>query len=112
MSERLVGQALIQKVSSMPGASKSEKARACGYVTIAADGTERLSFTAFYEALAVASGVELEGQRRPQLSYQASVLTNGAILIGPRYVEQLGLTPGDQVSLQIRRGAIAVTPVA
>ena len=107
---RLIGSELLEAVAAMPDASKSEKARACGYVTEAEDGTERLAYASFYEALAVASGVNVEPERKPRLRYQASVLTTGAILIGARYAEQLGLAPGDKVDLNLNPSGILVRP--
>lgn len=94
----------------LSSASKTEKARACGYVTVSEDGTERVSYSAFYEALAVASGVSVEPERKPRLPYRASVLTTGAILIGARYAEQLGLEPGDKVGIEINGDRILVSP--
>jgi hypothetical protein len=108
---RLTGDELIRKVKGMSSASKTEKARACGYYSVAADGSERVCFTAFYEAVAEATGVELAPERKPRLPYEASVLTTGAILIGARYAEQLGLTPGDRVRLEIKETGILVRPV-
>jgi hypothetical protein len=108
--QRVAGQALLQKVASLGSASKASKAKACGYVILRPDGSERVCFTAFYEALAMASGVQLEQPSRAGLSYQASVLTTGAILIGPRYVEQLGLEPGDKVRLEVDSSKISLAP--
>jgi hypothetical protein len=109
--KRLEGAELLAKVAELSAASKSDKARACGYVTTLADNVERICFTAFYEACAMASGVSLEGEapaRRGSLSYRATVLTTGAVLIGPRYVEQIGLKPGDHVGLAISANSITI----
>ncbi len=112
MSEPLTGAALIAKVKELPGASKSELVRACGYVSQKKDGGERLNFTAYYEALAVAHGAPLpdaepSGRR---LSYSAKVITTGALVVGKRYVEQLGLEPGDEVEIKVARGRISLLP--
>lgn len=114
MSEPLTGAALIAKVKELPGASKSELVRACGYVSTKSDGRERLNFTAYYEALAVAHGAPApaqEGSGR-KLSYATTVLTTGAMVIGKRYVEQLGLEPGDEVKIKVVRGRISLLPAA
>ena len=114
MSEPLTGAALIAKGKEMPGASKSELVRACGYVSAKKDGGERLNFTAYYEALAVAHGAPLpqgggsDGGRK--LSYATTVLTTGAMVIGKRYVEQLGLAPGDEVDIKVAKGRISLVP--
>ncbi|MFM7514539.1 MAG: AbrB family transcriptional regulator, partial [Cyanobium sp.] len=52
----LTGSALLAKVKELGDASKSELVRACGYVSVKKDGSERLNFTAFYEALLEAKG--------------------------------------------------------
>jgi hypothetical protein len=57
----LTGAALLAKVKELGDASKSELVRWTGYVSTKKDGTERLNFTAFYEALLEAKGVDLGG---------------------------------------------------
>jgi hypothetical protein len=113
MSEPLTGAALIAKVEEMPGASKSELVRACGYVSAKKDGGERLNFTAFYEAMAVAQGAPLPqgdaGGGGRKLSYTTTVLTTG-VLIGKRYVELLGLKPGDKLRIMVTHDKISVVP--
>jgi hypothetical protein len=114
MSEPLTGAELIAKVKAMPGASKSELVRACGYVSAKKAGGERLNFTAFYEAMAVAQGAPLPqgdaGGGGRKLSYATTVLTTGAMVIGKRYVEQLELQPGDEVVIVVERGKISLVP--
>ena len=55
----LTGADLLAKVLELGNASKSDLVRACGYVSSKKDGSERLNFTAFYEALLEAKGKEL-----------------------------------------------------
>ncbi len=55
----LTGDVLLAKLKEMVDASKTEKVRACGYVSLNEDGTERLNFTNFYENLMLAKGVKL-----------------------------------------------------
>ena len=57
----LIGTELLAKVKELGDLGKSEIVRACGYVSTKKDGGERLNFTAFYEALLEAKGVELGG---------------------------------------------------
>lgn len=45
------GSDLLNKVKELSDASKSELVRQCGYVSSQNDGSGRLNFTAFYEAL-------------------------------------------------------------
>ena len=53
----LSGSDLLAKVKELGDVSKSDLVRACGYVSTKKNGSERLNFTAFYEAL-------LEAKRR------------------------------------------------
>ena len=56
----LAGSELLAKVKELGDVSKSDLVRSCGYVSSNKDGSERLNFTAFYEALLEAKGVSLE----------------------------------------------------
>ena len=55
----LTGAELLAKVKELGEATKSELVRECGYISTKKDGSERLNFTAFYEALLEAKGVSL-----------------------------------------------------
>ena len=55
----LTGAELLAKVKDLGDVSKSDLVRACGYVSDKKDGGDRLNFTAFYEALLEAKGVNL-----------------------------------------------------
>lgn len=111
----LTGDELIAKMRSMPDASKRDRARACGYVSSKKDGSERLNFTAYYEALAVAHGAKLSTKRAGKggrrLSYSTKVLVTGALQIGKRYVEELGLKPGDEVEISVTKKSISLKPL-
>jgi len=54
----LTGAELLAKVKELGDVSKSDLVRACGYVSTKKDGSERLNFTAFYESLLNAKGVD------------------------------------------------------
>jgi len=55
----LTGSDLLAKVKELGDVSKSDLVRACGYVSTKKNGGERLNFTAFYDALLEAKGVNL-----------------------------------------------------
>ena len=59
LSSMLTGSELLSKVKELGDVSKSDLVRSTGYVSTKKDGTERLNFTAFYEALLEAKGVSL-----------------------------------------------------
>jgi hypothetical protein len=95
----LTGSDLLAKVKDLGDVSKSDLVRACGYVSSKKDGSERLNFTAFYEALLDAKGVNLTGggaaigKGGRKLSYIAKVQGNGNLLIGKAYSAMLNLEP-------------------
>jgi hypothetical protein len=112
----LTGTELLAKVKELGEASKSDLVRATGYVSTKEDGSERLNFTAFYEALLEARGIHLgpargDGAPGRKLSYVTHVLFNGNLLIGKAYTAQLGLQPGDPFQIQLGRRQIKLHPL-
>ena len=112
----LVGEELIAKVKELGGASKSEVVSACGYVSKKNDGSDRLNFTAFYEALLNAKGVALGGgegvgKGGRKLSYTATVQGNGNLLVGKAYTALLDLKTGDEFEIKLGRKQIRLIPV-
>jgi hypothetical protein len=112
----LTGTELLAKVKDLGEASKTKLVRATGYVSTKEDGSERLNFTAFYEALLEARGIHLgpargDGAPGRKLSYVTHVLFNGNLLIGKAYTAQLGLQPGDPFQIQLGRRQIRLHPL-
>jgi len=113
----LTGSDLLAHVKDFSHLSKSELVRRCGYVSLKKDGTERLNFTAFYEALLSAKGVEVglpaKGAKGPggrKLNYTTKVQFNGNLLVGNAYTSQLDLKPGDVFEIKLGRKAITLIP--
>ena len=112
----LTGPELLAKVKEMGDASKSDLASACGYVSKKKDGSDRINFTAFYEALLNAKGVDLGsgsagvGKGGRKLSYIAKVQGNGNLLIGKAYTAMLDLKPGDNFEIKLGRKVIRLVP--
>jgi len=113
----LNGSDLLSKVKELGDASKSELVRSCGYVSTKKDGSERLNFTAFYEALLEAKGMTLgdgggkgKGKGGRRLSYVATVQFNGNLLVGKAYTAMLGLEPGDEFEIKLGRKQIKLIP--
>ena len=98
-------------------ASKSDLAKECGYVSDNKNGGERINFTAFYEALLNAKGVDLGGgdgkvgKGGRKLSYIAKVQPNGNLLVGNAYTKMLDLNPGDAFDIKLGKKAIRLIPV-
>ena len=114
----LTGADLLAKVKELGDASKSELVRASGYLSTKQDGSERLNYTAFYEALLEAKGMNL-GERagrehqRPgrKLSYATKVQFNGNLMVGRAYTAMLELKPGDAFEIKLGRRQIRLVPV-
>ena len=112
----LTGTDLLTKVKELGDVSKSDLVKECGYVSSKKDGGERLNFTAFYEALLDAKGVNLSGSGAAigkggrKLSYVAKVQGNGNLLIGKAYTAMLSLEPGDEFDIKLGKKAIRLIP--
>ena len=113
----LTGQELLAKVKEMGDAPKTELATACGYVSKKKDGSDRVNFTAFYEALLNAKGIDLGsggkgvGKGGRKLSYTAKVQGNSKLLIGKAYTAMLGLEPGMEFEIKLGKKSIRLIPV-
>ena len=112
----LTGTDLLAKVKELGDVSKTELATQCGYVSKKKDGSDRVNFTAFYEALLGAKGVELGGggyvgKGGRKLSYVATVQGNGNLLVGKAYTAMLGLEPGAEFDIKLGKKAIRLIPV-
>ena len=113
----LTGSDLLAKVKELGDVSKSDLVKACGYVSTKKGGGERLNFTAFYEALLEAKGVNLAsensgaiGKGGRKLSYVATVQGNGNLLIGKAYTALLDLKTGDEFEIKLGRKQIKLVP--
>ena len=113
----LTGSDLLAKVKELGEVSKSDLVRACGYVSKKKNGGERLNFTAFYEALLEAKGVNLGetgvaniGKGGRKLSYIATVQGNGNLLIGKAYTALLDLKAGDEFEIKLGKKQIRLLP--
>ncbi|ABI47509.1 MAG: AbrB family transcriptional regulator [Cyanobium sp. MED195] len=113
----LTGSELLTKVKDLGDVSKTDLATACGYVSKKKDGSDRVNFTAFYEALLNAKGIDLGGGNAGvgkggrKLSYVATVQGNGNLLIGKAYTAMLDLQVGDEFTIKLGKKAIRLIPV-
>ena len=113
----LTGTELLTKVKELGDVSKTDLATQCGYVSKKKDGSDRVNFTAFYEALLGAKGIELGGggaaigKGGRKLSYVATVQGNGNLLVGKAYTAMLDLNPGDEFEIKLGKKAIRLIPV-
>ena len=113
----LTGSELLSKVKELGDVSKTELATGCGYTKTKKDGSTAVVFTAFYEALLSAKGIDLSsngaaiGKGGRKLSYTARVQGNGNLLVGMAYTAMLNLEPGDEFEIKLDKKAIRLTPV-
>jgi hypothetical protein len=112
----LTGADLLSKVKELGDVSKSDLVRACGYVSTKKDGSERLNFTAFYEALLNAKGVDFGaapkgGKAGRKLSFNTKVQFNGNLMVGKAYTAMLDLKPGDEFEIKLGRKQIRLVPL-
>ena len=97
--------------------TKAKELEFRGYVSKKKDGSDRVNFTAFYEALLNAKGIELGGgsagigKGGRKLSYTAKVQGNGNLLVGKAYTAMLDLAPGDEFEIKLGKKAIRLIPV-
>ncbi|WP_413325015.1 AbrB family transcriptional regulator [Synechococcus sp. MIT S9503] len=97
--------------------TKAKELEFRGYVSKKKDGSDRVNFTAFYEALLNAKGIELGGgsagigKGGRKLSYTAKVQGNGNLLVGKAYTAMLDLAPGDEFESKLGKKAIRLIPV-
>ena len=115
----LTGPELLSKVKELGDVSKSELVRECGYLSTKKDGSERLNFTAFYEALLNAKGVNLgtdsdgrsTGKGGRKLSYTTKIQFNGNLMVGKAYTAMLDLKPGDEFEIKLGKKQIKLIPL-
>ena len=73
------------------------------------DGSEPINFTAFYEALLSAKGLDLgtdstgrgAGKGGRKLSHTTKVQFNGNLMVGKAYTAMLDLKPGDEFEIKL-----------
>ena len=114
----LTGTELLAKVKELGDVSKSDLVRSAGYVSTKKDGTERLNFTTFYEALLEDKGMHFgagssggKGKPGRSLSFVTKIQFNGNLMVGKAYTAHLGLEPGDEFEIKLGRKQIKLIPL-
>tara|TARA_Y100001968_G_scaffold232825_1_gene215654 strand:- start:204 stop:554 length:351 start_codon:yes stop_codon:yes gene_type:complete len=113
----LVGKELLDKARSLSDRPEDEIARGCGYV----GPSGRVLRKSFYRALVEAKGYKLRSStgragrssRGRQAEFRTKVHGNGNLLIGHAYTKKLGLEPGQEFRIDVRKesGAIWLLPL-
>jgi len=116
----LSGPELLAYIESSDASSKSEMVRGAGFFTVGADGKEKVNFSAFYDAVLEAKGVNMvfsksgsgSGGGR-KLSNLTTVQGNSNIIVGKAYTTRAGITPGTKYEIEIDDDKVIIlTPVA
>ena len=114
-TNRLTGKELLARVKELGAQSKTEKAKACGYLTRSPNGKECAQLRDFMNALLDAKGIQLDGQSRDNrgrsLSYRATVHKNGTLIISAGYTQAMGLNPGDRFEIKLGRRNLKLTSI-
>jgi AbrB-like transcriptional regulator len=104
----LTGAELLTLVESSEHKKKADLVREAGYVTEKADGKEAVNYSAFYDAILEAKGVNLKfssggngGNPGRKLSNVGSVQKNGNFIVGNAYIKKAGIEPGAKYSIEI-----------
>ena len=104
----LEGKELLEKAKLLSNQSEDEIARGCGYV----GPSGRVLRKSFYKALIEAKGYKIgSGQGRNgnrasrgrQADFKTKVHGNGNLLIGHVYTKKLGLEPGQEFKIDIKK---------
>ncbi len=115
----LVGKELLEKSKLLSKKSEDEIARGCGYV----GPSGRVLRKSFYRALIEAKGYKLNNSstgrpgnrssRGRQAEFKTKVHGNGNLLIGHAYTKKLGLEPGQEYKIDLKKDSkiISLTPI-
>ena len=111
----LVGKELLEKSKLLCKKSEDEIAKGCGYV----GPSGRVLRKSFYKALIEAKGYKLNNNgtkksgsrssRGRQAEFKTKVHGNGNILIGHSYTKQLGLEPGKEFKIDIKKDSKTIS---
>ena len=111
----LTGTELIAALKAAgPDMDHDERIRQAGYVFMR-QGEERLNRQAFYRAVTEALEPGLArpknlGRGRP-LTSRASVSRGGHVVIGKAYLQQMGVTHGDRVAIDVGPDSLSLKKV-
>jgi hypothetical protein len=114
---QLTGKELLAKVKELGDtAAKDQVARETGYSMTKKDGTERILYSAFHEALLEAKGLifapAVTSRPGRQLSYKATVQTNGNLIVSKGYTALQSAEAGHEFTIELLEdGSIKLVPI-
>ena len=100
----LEGKELLEKAKLLSKQSEDEIAKGCGYV----GPSGRVLRKSFYKALIEAKGYKIgksgnKASRGRQADFKTKVHCNGNLLIGHAYTKKLGLKPGQEFKIDLKK---------
>ena len=116
----LVGKELLEKSKLLSNKSEEEIARECGYIGPSGRVLRKSFYKAYIEAkygkLSKKIGTRKSGNRSlrgRQAEFKTKVHGNGNLLIGNSYTKKLGLIPGQEFKIRIKKESkiIYLTPI-
>lgn len=114
----LEGKELLSKVTELGADTpKDVLARETGYVTTKKDGSERILYSQFYDALLSAKGLALapaaSNRAGRELTYLTRVQKSGNLIVGRAYTSAQELEPGDEFEIEeLEGGGFKLIPYA
>ena len=105
----LKGAELLEFIKQNPDLTKTELAKAAGYVRNTEDGKEQVLLQTFYDAAFEAHGTPLKSGRGLQgktAQYQTTIHKSGILLVGKTYIDEFGGRPGDVFGIEVREDGI------
>jgi AbrB-like transcriptional regulator len=102
----LTGKALKVKIKELSHLKKNETAKACGYYSVAKDGTVKVNLTKFYDAVLQSQGISIDEKNKAyttgrKATYRTTVQKGGLIVVGSVYTRALNLVPGDEFEIKM-----------
>ena len=103
----LVGKELLERSKSLSNKSEEEIARECGYIGPSGRILRKSFYKAYIEAkygkLSKRISAGNRSSRGRQAEFKTKVHGNGNLLIGHSYTKKLGLIPGQEFQINIKR---------
>ena len=114
---KLTGKELLNKVKELgDSVPKDQVARETGYSTTKKDGTERIEYNTFHEALLEAKGLifapAVTSRPGRQLGFKAKVQANGNLIVSAGYTARQGAEAGHEFTIELmENGGIMLAPI-
>ena len=106
----LIGKELLEKLKLLSKKSEEEIARSCGYIGPSGRVLRKSFYRAYIEAKYGKSSKKIRAgksgnrsSRGRQAEFKTKVHGNGNLLIGHTYIKKLGLIPGQEFEIHIKK---------